>query len=202
MKIIYYILFLLFVSCRADYDFKYNPKSRFGREVDYLRFIKGSPKSLFYAGHINEKKYVKLAYKYPRELYTLAGDIDIFYSEEEDKKLRDEYRKGKTEIKGKLSFEREAPFRAAILVVVDSTHCVGVFGDDREGFEILIDTTKIQPTSFMEFVAKGYPLKRIYLKDFLKSDRTVEMKKGKNPITTQEWSSFVININTCNMYYW
>jgi len=59
-----------------------------------------------------------LAYKYPRELYTLAGDIDIFYSEEEDKKLRDEYRKGKTEIKGKLSFEREAPFRAAILVVV------------------------------------------------------------------------------------
>ena len=150
-----------------------------------MRFIKGSPKSLFYAGHINEKKYVKLAYKYPRELYTLAGDIDIFYSEEEDKKLRDEYRKGKTEIKGKLSFEREAPFRAAILVVVDSTHCVGVFGDDREGFEILIDTTK-----------------RIYLKDFLKSDRTVEMKKGKNPITTQEWSSFVININTCNMYYW
>lgn len=60
MKIIYYILFLLFVSCKADYDFKYNPKSRFGREVDYLRFIKGSPKSLFYAGHINEKKICKI----------------------------------------------------------------------------------------------------------------------------------------------
>ena len=62
---------------------------------------------------------------------------------------------------------------------------------------------KIYPLSFQEyidFVSEGYLRKRIWLKKFLKSNKIVELEKGKKNVSAKEYLYFHESIRGCSMF--
>ena len=67
-------------------------------------------------------------------------------------------------------------------------------------FYFCLDTTKVDNKSYIDFVSEGYLRKRIWLKKFLKSNKIVELEKGKKNVSAKEYLYFHESIRGCSMF--
>nr|WP_314999888.1 hypothetical protein [uncultured Capnocytophaga sp.] len=111
------------------------------------------------------------------------------------------YFKGKDcSFKGKVLYKGKELYQVAIKLTVNKDYCEISYVDFDGNFYFCLDTTKINEQSYIEFVSEGYERKKMWLKKFLKTDKIVELKKGKKNVSAKEYMYFHENIRGCSLF--
>ena len=114
---------------------------------------------------------------------------------------KEEYSKGKDcSFIGKVLYKGKKLHSVAIRLAIDKDYCEMSYTDFDGIFDFCLDTTKINEQSYIEFVSEGYERKKIWLKKFLKTDKIVELKKGKKNVSVKEYIYFHENIRGCSLF--
>ena len=114
---------------------------------------------------------------------------------------KEEYSKGKDcSFIGKVLYKGKKLHSVAIRLAIDKDYCEMSYTDFDGIFDFCLDTTKINEQSYIEFVSEGYERKKIWLKKFLKTDKIVELKKGKKNVSAKEYIYFHENIRGCSLF--
>ena len=112
-----------------------------------------------------------------------------------------EYSKGKDcSFIGKVFYKGKKLHSVAIKLAIDKDYCEMSYTDFDGIFDFCLDTTKINEQSYIEFVSEGYERKKMWLKKFLKTDKIVELKKGKKNVSAKEYMYFHENIRGCSLF--
>ena len=111
------------------------------------------------------------------------------------------YFKGKDcSFKGKDLYKGKELYKVSIKLTVNKDYCEISYVDFDGNFYFCLDTTKVDNKSYIDFVSEGYLRKRIWLKKFLKSNKIVELEKGKKNVSAKEYLYFHESIRGCSMF--